>query len=824
MKPQGIALLVDERTGMDRPSEPLLGGIPIARGVMTGGGWFELDSSAGQKYLVEGSPAAFWPDGSVKWLHLCGQADLAGGKVNRFALRPAAEPQAKLTARVVDNKVEIRGGILDVDIQSDAADVLSVRRDGVPLLKSPGISSRMVYQGPDGQNRRAYSLSFQGPPRIVVETANRVVVRVGGLFASGEKTIGELVLFFEVLRQTPEIRLEPAWIYLGRPAEDLTGELSLTVHRPVQTEDAFYAFGNEQGMGYWDVLQPIRQPAPGGPRWPMVRQVQLGSSFYRTEKLTFAKDASWLKILEGRRAPGWCFLGDKQSGLTAAMRYFWQEYPHSLAVNCSEGTITFGLVPPEAGPLDWRRYSPVVYGPPVYEYHKYSETACATGLGKAHELMLRFETVGQDLLPEAPPRPQAATRPAAGDYQQRLREEEQRLARLATARREIARRALAFVHPCRLMTEGDYFASTRVLGQLAAVNAAERPKMEKDLADMMAYLQRERDFRGWYGLLDFGDMMFSYNAYKDMWAYDDGGHAWANTESLPDYGLWIQSLRSGRSDWVELAIEMSRHNRDVDTYHRGPMLGAGSRHGVNHWSDGDKEWRVALPLVRRLHYYTTADPWTAECILDTVAAYQAKSMVNRMAPSMSSAFAALLVRWEMTHDPETGQALANFADVMASGFLPDGRPVKSLDVNLATGVGKVADASADETKFFLDSFGGQDALCEYAELTDHKALSDAIVRYTRWWIGKNNVGNIAILPFLAHSYRATGDPVLLRIIRHVMDGPMLSLTPLGGKGVLDEPPHEAIPYSRAKQLGHYLCVKMHCIPYGLAAEQGRPLK
>ena len=55
----------------------------------------------------------------------------------------------------------------------------------------------------------------------------------------------------------------------------------------------------------------------------MARQVQLGSSFYRTEKRTFT-DASWVKAVEGQRAQGWCHLVNAGGGVTAAMRYLWE--------------------------------------------------------------------------------------------------------------------------------------------------------------------------------------------------------------------------------------------------------------------------------------------------------------------------------------------------------------------------------------------------------------------------------------------------------------------------------------------------------------------
>ena len=88
LSPLPARLFVDEKTGLDRNNEILLGGLPLSQGLLRQGGWFNLKNAAGKRFAVEGTPAAWWPDGSIKWLHLCGAADLAGGKTQR--LRPLA--------------------------------------------------------------------------------------------------------------------------------------------------------------------------------------------------------------------------------------------------------------------------------------------------------------------------------------------------------------------------------------------------------------------------------------------------------------------------------------------------------------------------------------------------------------------------------------------------------------------------------------------------------------------------------------------------------------------------------------------------------------
>src|SRR5690606_6433411 len=105
----------------------------------------------------------------------------------------------------------------------------------------------------------------------------------------------------------------------------------------------------------------------------------------------------------------------------------------------------------------------------------------------------------------------------------------------------------------------------------------------------------------------YGDVMHSFDADRQVWCYDVGGHAWTNSEFSPDLWLWYAFLRSGRADIFRFAEAMTRHTGEVDVYHLGPWAGLGTRHGVTHWGDSCKQHRIANALYRRIFYYLTAD-------------------------------------------------------------------------------------------------------------------------------------------------------------------------------------------------------------------------
>ncbi len=784
-----IRFWIEETSGIDRAAEPVVGGMPLPRGAIHARGWFTVLDETGGSALWEGVPAAYWPDGSVKWLHLCGTVNLAGGRRNDLLLAPTPmEPASGLQAARDHGSVTITGGALTVQVMANPDRVLDVRDGTDSLLHGPGLTAILRLTEPGGPARPAVAWTFDpAQVQVVTLSSNRAVLRLPGRFVEGDRLVAELVVFIEVLRESRRIGIEPVFIYLGDPDHDLVTELTLTAHGTFHGEGARYGFANDRGPGYWDVVLPYE----GGPCWPQARQVQLGSTFYRTEKRT-CDAASWTKAREGQRATGWCHLGTDQGGLTAGMRYFWQEYPRALSLDTDTGNLTFGLIPPEAEPLDLRRYSPIVYGSAMYEYGESGMTfeaqaKGATGIAKTSELMLYFHPAGD-------------TRAA-----------------------EVGQ---AFAHPARCITAPAHLVASKALGPIGAPTETAQEALLCRLAD---FLIHEREVRGWYGLMHFGDLQMSYYREWDRWGFDHGGYAWLNTECLPDWGLWLMALRHGRTDWVNACIEMTRHNRDIDMYHRGNFRGCGTRHNVNHWGCRDKEWRVSMPLVKRLQYYLTGDPWTREVIMNTVDVYQSYDRTNGTAPSMSSSFTGVMVKYELTGDVEDLRVLRNMADVFARGVREDGHIVRSVHINIATGEGEpiLDDQTMEGLYFFFYLFGAQQTMVEVAELLDDTPLKQAIQRHVDLCLSllgepptsPHPPDLFGALPFAACTWRWTGMPCYREAVARVLayTVPWAELEEIGGDGPLDVPRHLALNSTQRAKIVCSLGELMHLYSYALAA-------
>jgi hypothetical protein len=363
----------------------------------------------------------------------------------------------------------------------------------------------------------------------------------------------------------------------------------------------------------------------------------------------------------------------------------------------------------------------------------------------------------------------------------------------------ITEHALSFITPCRIMADPGSLAESRVLGRLVPMDKARPNASDKWISRAMDFYVAERDVRGWYGQIDFGDVMMRYRAETDRWAFDEGGRAWMNTELRPDYGMWLNALRAARSDWLEAAIEMTRHNRDVDMYHAGPLKGFGSRHNVSHWGCQCKDRRISMPISHRLHYFLTADPWTLEVIRETASTLDGRGTIeHELAPWGTSVVCTRHVLWELSGKEEDGKVVKKLADLMLNAFNPDGALYARLKLDPETGKGVIfTDEQLSNTTFFY-AFGGQHILLEMIQLLNHTGLSRAVLRHVEYLIGVEESSNETTIgtnpiPFLSYALEKTGNKAIGEIIDRIVAGRNFTTVSAGGEGILDEPPHRIAP-------------------------------
>ena len=358
---------------------------------------------------------------------------------------------------------------------------------------------------------------------------------------------------------------------------------------------------------------------------------QLAPDSFTLDKRT-GSASSWLHISNGHRARGFAFLGDVSGGLAVGIRNFWQKYPSALEINGASkaaGELKVWFWSPDAPPMDLRHYDTVGHdGRISYEDHQEGYST-PYGVANTNELTL-WAMAGTPL------------------------------------NAEMAAMAKASNEPPLLVCKPQYYHDTRTLGvwSLPDSSTPDKAALEKQLDQAFEFYHTEVDNRKWYGFWDFGDVMRTYDRLRHEWMYDIGGHAWNNTELMPNLWLWYSFLRTGRADIFRFAEAMTRNTGEVDVYHEGPFFGLGSRHNVSHWGCGAKE-PISEALIKRPYYYLTTDERTGDLMREVLTVDQTimriqplrhelvradEPVIFRIAPDWEALAGNWMTEWERTGD------------------------------------------------------------------------------------------------------------------------------------------------------------------------------
>ncbi|KAJ5758352.1 uncharacterized protein N7511_007046 [Penicillium nucicola] len=362
------------------------------------------------------------------------------------------------------------------------------------------------------------------------------------------------------------------------------------------------------------------------PTWGDYSLAQLTADGFNFKKRT-KPGQSWVQIPSGTRSEGLVYLGGAtKGGLAVGLRDFWKRFPSGLDISnaaSDSGQITLWLYSPAAEPLDLRPYHD---GLNESDYEDQLDALEITyedwesgfntpyGIARTSEVYLfAFEET-----------PTSET-----------------LASLA-----------AYIHdPPVLVAEPKYIQETRAVGGYWALpnTLTDTTKVLEDhLRFILDFYRGQIEQRRWYGFLDYGDFMHTYDTDRHTWRYDIGGYAWDNSELSPDLFFWMYFLRTGDKDAYRFAEALTRHTGEVDVYHIGDWKGLGTRHGIQHWGDSAKQARISQPQYRKyLYYLSGGDERIGELLeelLDTDKTYgildpQRKVRIDGWTPSPNSSVA-----------------------------------------------------------------------------------------------------------------------------------------------------------------------------------------
>ncbi|TLD28342.1 hypothetical protein PspLS_04307 [Pyricularia sp. CBS 133598] len=594
---------------------------------------------------------AYWPDGSYKWTAHAVPASstppadgysvvasggvLPGNFTRRDKHRRRQDGPAGLVTLNTDDEVTVDTGKMSVSFPKRGEVVVSELRSSGG--KTVGKNGRLVLHSQSGvlddidqaaKGEAIQHFSFQSTVENVTvseeSSSTRALVTVRGKHtatAGSHQPWLPFVLRFYLYRGADTMRIVHSIVYDGDAGTDFITGVGVRFDVPLAGEELYDRHVRLSGVDGGLMAEGVkgltglrRDPGAavkaaqvGGrktpptetwdtrvttrlhwiPDWNDFSLSQLSPDGFTVKKRTKAGQ-SWVHASGGTRSGGLAYLGGAtKGGLGLGLRHFWKRHPTGLDVRntaTDQGQLTLWIYSPEAQPLDMRPFHDGL-GQKTYAdqldaleitYEDWEEGYdTPTGIARTNEVFVTtFDST-----------PSAQT--------------------LADLAEHIDNPPVLTASPEKYHASGALGTYWSLPGQGSIGNPAAAATIEKNLDFMFTFYKEQVEQRRWYGFLDHGDFMHTYDTDRHTWRYDVGGYGWDNSELSPDIFFWQQFLRTGRADVYRFAEALTRHTGEVDVYHSGKWKGLGTRHGVQHWSDSAKQARISTPQYRKVFYYVS---------------------------------------------------------------------------------------------------------------------------------------------------------------------------------------------------------------------------
>ena len=348
-KEKGI--IFRETLGIDRVNEPISFGIPFKKGELRDTDSISLVDEYNNVLPLQSSPLLHWPDGSVKWALLDFQVSIEADSTNLFKLIPE-----RLLHTVKGVSVISERGALIVNTGEAEFHISTLSFLPIPEVITQRKGLIITRRG---------KCSLTVDDKEIIPEVNKIAVECRGVLRStvliegdfqieGNKR-ADIICRLHFFRNKTLVRIDltirnPKAAYhsgglwdLGDKGSLLFKELRLVVPLSGRTEHIKYSLHNGQPF----TTEPhghllIYQESSGGEHWNSPNHInRFGKVPFRIKGYEIRKGNKL--IGSGQRATPVLWAGSERTGVSAALTYFWQNFPKSLEVD--EDSLSIGLFP-----------------------------------------------------------------------------------------------------------------------------------------------------------------------------------------------------------------------------------------------------------------------------------------------------------------------------------------------------------------------------------------------------------------------------------------------------------------------------------------------
>jgi len=537
-----VRLTVAEPSGVARQGWPVTSGVPFAQGALKAPDASALFDADGRELPLQTEALATWPDGSVRWLLLDFQIDLAANGKKVLTLRHGRGAQRSpvdkpLRAHEADGDVVVEAGGLRLGLDQPEGPAgpgrLWIERrageDGGTVAAGGAISSLVDAAG------SAFFAGSGDATQIVLEQSGplRACIRVEGSYGSDRGEMFRYVIRIHAFRGQPFLRLCHTFINDG--------------------QRSLMARVRSIGLTF-------RVPEPAAPRPYSI----VGGSLEQG-----ARNRSLLQIDErcyevdgqaaGQRAPGWGAIGSDAGGLAVGLREFWQNWPKGI--QHKDGQLHLALCPEFARKL----YA----GKPIEEENKLTYHlrdglhTFKVGVAKTHELWATFYKGKPDV---------------------------ERLSAFFRAAEE----------PLLPTCEPAYVDATKVYGDLPPADPEKYAGYDAWLSRALDSHLKLRDKTREYGMLNYGDW---YGERRVNWGnleYDLQHGLFLQYLRTGDRRFFLRAEQAARHH-IDVDVVHATNPHLKNPWAAAPQVGEIWLHALNHTGGYYDEKTSGLPVSRTYH-------------------------------------------------------------------------------------------------------------------------------------------------------------------------------------------------------------------------------
>jgi hypothetical protein len=347
-------IFIQEPAGLDRSSEYIEFSVPCCKGEALPADSFILVDQNGVSHPVQTKGLAFWPDGSIKWLHVISCLDVPAVTRVLCLLEnldseklPPLEP---IRVKSDHNAWKVDTGSAVFEIPTSVLAPFSTVRSGKEEILVPGASGCTLLNKDSVvlvPHITSMELEEDGPLRATVHIAGEFRPSDNArFFARLQFFAGKRYCKIAFTLHNPCAARHPGGVWdLGEEASCLFKGLSFTFKQPVDkiTETCFSvspdsAFASHPAQSAWSIYQE----SSGGDNWrsPVHRN---RAGVVPLAQRGFVVEEKGQVVHTGQRATPIVWTGGEKSGVAACLPLFWQEFPKEIAI--TDQGLTVSLFP-----------------------------------------------------------------------------------------------------------------------------------------------------------------------------------------------------------------------------------------------------------------------------------------------------------------------------------------------------------------------------------------------------------------------------------------------------------------------------------------------